>query len=351
MKTLEGVARQPGIAIAVAAVVDAKSGINAVSPALLQEGISALRRAANPSDYPEAIVACDSLAVGAITRIPGISTVGIAAESDADVPGLEIESPCVIGVPDLLKSMSEGDILIVDGYRGQVHIDPDPYTIMHYQQAQERRNLREKVFITSEHIPASTQSGDTVLVYARLAGASRLQEALEAGADGLLVDVRATADLGDVSGEILREAAGKPVVFVVGNSVADILRAAMAYCTPGQVTLVSEDSGLVASQVESAMDTITLEALQLDIDAPDVGIGGIAHAGACDPKDPALIVIDASDCKIEGLPQMREDAIVVISDEFEKVEPLVKRGVRRIAVEPGVIQEAKYVIRSIPSES
>lgn len=350
MQTLEGIAKQPGIAIAVAAVVDAKLGINGVSPALLLTGISALRSSLVPSDYPEAIVACDSLALGAVMRIPGINTIGIAAESDTDAPGLEIEAPCVLGVADLLKSISEGDILIVDGYRGEVHIDPDPQTIVHYQQAEERRNLREKVFINSEHIPARTQAGETVLVYARLSGASRLDEALDAGADGLLVDARGIGDMSGVSGEILREAAGKPVVFVVEMGCAEILRAVMAYCTPGQVTLVSADADLLASQVESAMDQIVLEALQLDIDAPDVKIGGIAHAGACDPKDPTLLAIDAAACDIEGLPRMSQDAIVVVGDRLKAIAPLVEAGVRRVAVEPDIVGEAKYAIRSIASE-
>lgn len=331
-----------------AAVVDAMSGINAVSPALLQEGISALRRAANPSDYPEAIVACDSLVVGAITRIPGINTVGIAAESDTDATGLEIAVPCVIGLPDLLKSISEGDILIVDGYRGEVHIDPDPQTIMHYQQAQDRRNLREKVFITSEHIPATTQWGETVLVYARLSGASRLEGALDAGADGLLVDARDVGDLANISGEILREAAGKPVVLVIDDSIAEILRAAMAYTIPGQVTLVSENSALLASQVESAMDQITLQAQQLDIEAPEVNVGAIAQAGTCDATDPSVVVIDASNHPhIESLPELREDVIVVIGSKLQEIEPLVRRGIRRVAVDPDFVQDAKYAIRSI----
>ncbi len=365
MNTIEGTAKQPGIAIAVAAVVDARRGINAVSPALLQEGISALMRAAKPADYPEAIIACDSLAVGTITRIPGISTAGIAAESDTDVPGIDIETPCVIGLTDLLRSISEGDILIVDGYRGEVHIDPDPQTVMHYQQAQERRNMREKVFITSEHIPARTQSGETVLVYAQLSkkgdrhlldscsekvSVTFLETALEAGADGLLVDARGMADVGGVSGEILREAAGKPVVLVVDMHVMDVLRAAMAYCAPGQVTLVGDDSEHLASQVESAMDIIVLEALQLDIEAPDVKVGGIAHAGMCDPNDPSLIAIDAADCGIEDLPQMREERIVIIGGRLKAIEPLVKAGVRRIAVEPELVGDAKYAIRSIAPE-
>jgi len=351
MKTLEGIAKQPGIAIAVAAIVDATNGINSVSTVLLQSGISALRSGSSPSDYAEAVIACDSLAVGALTKIPGINTVGIAAESDTDAPDLAIEVACVIGVADLLTSISEGDILIVDGYKGVVHIDPDPQTLAHYQQAEERRRLRQKVFITSEHIPARTQSGETVAVYARLSGSSRLEESLSAGADGLLVDLRGSReDAGAISKRVLREAAGKPVMFVAESGCAEILRAVMAYCTAGQVMLVAEDADLLASHIEAAMDTIVLEALQLDIDAPSVNAGRIAHAGACEPTDPSLVVIEAADCDIEGLPRMREETIVAIGGRLGSIEPLVSAGIRRVAVDPDRVAEAKYAIRSIGSE-
>jgi len=350
MRTLEGTSRHPGIAIAVAAVVDAKMGINGVSPALLQTGITALRRGATTSDYPEAIIACDSLAMGAVSRIPGINTIGIAAESDTDVPDIEIDVPCVIGVTDLLRSVSEDEIVIVDGYRGEVHIDPDPQTVAHYQQALERRNVREKVFITSEHIPARTQSGETIVVYARLRGADGLAESLEAGADGLLVDLRRIDDVAGTSGEVLREAAGKPVVFVVDVHIIEVLRAAMAYCTPGQMTLVAENAGLLRSQVESAMDQIVLEALQLDIEAPDVAVGGFARAGTCSPEDSSLLVIDTAENELEGLPAMHEDIVVIIGENLSRIEHLVQVGVRRIAVGPGRVADAKYAIRSIGSE-
>jgi len=319
MTTLEGTARQPGIAIAVAAVVDAKNGLNGVSHTLLRSGISALMQGLPAKDYPEAIIACDSLAIGAVMRIPGISAVAIAAEALTDVPELAADVPCVIGVPDLLQSIKEGDILIVDGYKGIVHIDPDPQVLIHYQQAEEQRHTREKVFITSEHIPAQTQTGETVFVYAWATDDSQLAAALDNGADGLLVDLKGNSgDLNALCSRILREIAGKPVTFVVDYHFEEILRAAMLYCTPLQVTLVSDNPELLAAQVEGVLDRIALEALQMDLEVPRVNV--------CPDETPRMVVA------------------------LGEIEELVRSGVRMIAVEPESVPDAKFAIRSVSME-
>lgn len=319
MITLQGMARQPGIAIAIAAVVDAKNGINGVSHAILQSGISALMQGLPARDYPEAIIACDSLPVGAVIRIPGITAVAIVAEALADVPEFASDVPCVIGVPELLESIKEGDILIVDGYKGVVHIDPEPQVLTHYQQTEEQRHTREKVFITSEHIPARTQTGETVYVYAKMADDRKLDLALDNGADGLLFDLRGRdEDLSTLCSRILREAAGKPVTFFVDLHLEEILRAAMVYCTPLQVTLISDNTELLTAQVETTLDRITLEALQLDLEAPQVNIG----------PDHAPLAIDSLD----------------------GIEELLRSGAKMIAVEPESVPDAKFAIRSAALE-
>lgn len=319
MITLEGVARQPGIAIAVAAVVDAKNGINGISPTLLMSGISALRQGLRCEDYPDVIIACDSLAIGTVMRIPGINTIAIAAEALSDVPELATDMPCVIGLPGLLESIKEGDILIVDGYKGLVHIDPEPQILTHYQQVDEQRHTREKVFITSEHIPAQTPTGETVYVYARMTDDRQLGSALDNGADGLLVDLRGNeANLEALCSRVLREVGGKPVTFTVDLHFEEILRAAMLYCTPGQVTLISENPELLSAQVDSVMDKITLEALQRDLEPPRVNIG---------PDEPLLEV----------------DALTAIED-------LIRSGAKAIAVDPGLVADAKFAIRSVSLE-
>lgn len=305
-----------------------------------------------PADYPEAIVACDNLALGSAMRIPGINTIGFAAESDSDDPGLSVEAPCVIGVVGLLGSLSEADIVIVDGYQGVVHIDPDPATLIHYQQAEEHRHLREKVFIASEHIPARTASGEIVYVYAFLSDESGLAAALEAGADGLMFDLRGNhEDPSALCGQVLQEAAGKPVVFAIEMGCEEILRAAMAYCAPGQLTLVSENADLLTLQVENALDRIVLEALQLDIEPPQADLGWIAPSAACDTADCSPLVIDASDASGDiALPEGDAEPIVILGRSTEAIEAIVTAGARRVAVEPNRVAEAKLVVRSIGLE-
>ncbi len=342
MKTLEGIAKHSGAAIAIVAQVDSKTGINGLPSSLLMEGISALRKGTASADYPEAILACDTLQFGATVRIPGINLIGIAAESPADME-LELNIPCVIGVVGLLQSVSEGDILIVDGNKGRLHIDPDPSTLIHYQHAEEQRNLREKVFISSEHIPARTQTGEVVYVYAIVANQSQLTEALNSGADGILVDFRnVDTDPDALAAAVLREVAGKPISFVIEYGCEDVLRAAMTYCTPGQLTLSAPNPDLLASQVEYALDRIVLEALQLDIDPPKVELG--SYCAAADVQEHAAVV----DCR-EGLCSVDPDepVVVIIGEQMGLIENVVRAGVRRIAVDRRFVAEAKQGILTI----
>jgi len=355
MITLEGIAKQPGFAIAVAAVVDAKNGINGVSPALLQSGISALKKGLAPIDYPEAIIVCDNLAMGAVTKIPGISTIGLAAESSTDTTAIPIDVPCVIGVYDLIQSVSEGDIVVVDGSKGVVHIAPDPLTLTHYQQAEELRHIRERVFVSSEHIPARMQTGETVFVHAHIRDEAGLHSALENGADGLIVDLRGNySETSAFCQEILRDAAGKPVTFALEVGCEDILRASMYYCTPGQVVLVSENPDFLASQVDTAMDMIVLEALQLDVEPPQVRLGWIARAGICDLTNMAPLVIDALEAEdVAGIlagQLIPEEIVTLIGSRVDALEPLVRAGARHIGIEPELIENAKYAIRFIGLE-
>jgi len=275
MITIQGKARNDGIAIATAALVDARSGINAVSPALLQEGLNAIKRQLGPADYPEAVVACDTLAIGVSVRIPGVSAVGIAAQSEVDTPGLQVDLPCVIGLPDLLQSISHGDIIIVDGEKGVVYVDPDPQTLIRYQQLEDRRTSRSAVFVASEHIPARTQTGETVFVHALVCAESDLPQALDAGADALIVEYEAGGNL-DLYAATLRAAAGKPTAFETHVAELDFLRAVMQYAAPLQVSVLLPlaEHDALAAELMAALETCATEAFLRDLDPPCVNNPG-----------------------------------------------------------------------------
>lgn len=368
MVTIEGTPRKPGVAIASGAVVDARHGMGGVSPALLNEGLRALRAMLPASDYPEAVIACDTLVMGLSIRIPGVNTIGIAAESDQAVPGLEPEVPCVVGLPNLIKSISDGDILIVDGNKGVVYVDPDLETLVRYQEIEERAASGSTVYIAAEHLPAKTPDGDTVSVHAYVTDETGLAAALDQGADGVIVDVGSwEMKPMDAFGTVLRVAAGKPVSFAVENAVEEALRAAMLFAVPHQVTLFfrAEVFDDLAPETDDLLELLTADALINDLDPPHVGLGVRARdvelPQAEMEREPASILVDLrrspiiaagqgelGECLMRLIGGMRPERVVMLlGDRIEAVARVVEAGARTIAVAPELVGAAKMAIRSM----
>lgn len=351
MTTIHGTLKNEGVAIAVAAMVDAQHGVSGISPALLQDGLQAIRSGMEPDEFPEAVVVCDMLAVGASVRIPGVNVIGIAAQSAADVPGLEPEVPCVMGLPDLLQVVSHGDIVVVDGNRGVVHIDPDPQTLVHYQQIEERLCAKPPVFIESEHLPARTQSGATVLVYGLVSCAADLASALGSGADGLLVNVPEDTQPGFYA-EVLTEAAGKPVVFSARCADMDLLRAAARFALPTQVFVALPADGLetLLEEAARALDSVAIEAELNDLDPPQVRFGIRAAWGESIDSALPVLVVDLGNRAIQELAQPSDGTVIVIGERVELIGHLVVSGVGIIGVAPGLVSDAKHAIRCVGTE-
>ena len=351
MVTIQGIARSEGVAIAVAAVVDATNGINGVSPALLDEGLRAIRARLLPHDYPEAVVVCDSPAMGTTIRIPGVNVIGIATQSDTDMPGLIVEMPCAIGLEGLLESVSEGDIVIIDGGKGIVYIDPDPATLIHYQELDERKATARRLFIASEHIPARTQAGETILVYALVAEEAELTRALEDGADGLVVDLR--EHVGDPTAycdNVLRAAAGKQVVFLITEYAEEVLRSAMWLAASGQVTLAC--SPAASDQVLREIESL-LSAIESDSEATSVNIGTILlePGHAADEVGECRIVLDVRESPLlSGIASPELKCVTVAPDQSDALVHLIEMGAKCVAVAPDAIGSAKYTIRSMGME-
>ncbi|MCX6345207.1 MAG: hypothetical protein NT018_09035 [Armatimonadetes bacterium] len=362
MATIEGKAKHEGVAIAVVAKVDSINGINGVDTAILEEGIRALRKGLARDDYPEVVVACDNVVMGISMKLPGINTIGIAAQTDMDVPGLDVDLPCVIGLPGLLDGVGQGSLMIIDGNKGVVHIDPDPHIIIHYQHIEEDRQSRSKVFIASEHIPARTQAGETVYVYAYITNEGEVEQALDEGADGLLVDLRGSeADVTQFYKALIRAAPGKPIVFGVDSSCKALMEAAADYAAPGQVTVAFPTKSFDELYPE------VVAAIKADPDAVHVKIGcmvkgsescisGVLVNGCVVDmrKSPLLKDPDIQDLalKVVGWIDGRdpETAILVMGKQIDSAERLIEAGTRSLAVSPYKVGAMKYKIRAMGTE-
>lgn len=368
MIKIEGNPHKGGIAIAVAAIITSRTGISGISSALLKEGMAAVRQYLPQSEYPEAVVVCDNPTLGYALKIPGIRTIAVASEADADIEELSIDVPCVTGLPNLLDSITEGVILIVDGNKGVVYIDPDVQTLIHYQQVVEQ-DSRQKVFVASAHIPAQTQRGEMVMVYGYVTTDKEVDQAIEQGADGLFIDIPGPdANTYEHYQSLLQIAAGKSLAIVVESSPYELLRAAMRYAAPEQITLLVRlsDFDYILGEIESAMQNVEVEAFLNDLAPPVANLGLLAletdyseevpvtYHRAVDLRKSDILedTLDDLQLRLEKWVESRnpEEVILIIGDGTEVVSALVEIGARCLAVKSDRVADAKYAIRSVGLE-
>lgn len=96
-----------------------------------------------------------------------------------------LEIPAVLGIPDALQQLTDGQTAIVDGATGQVLTKPDAETLYHYTKLQEEQ-LRQKAMLSIyRDKPTTDASGRSYQLYANIGSVMEAQAALENGAEGI----------------------------------------------------------------------------------------------------------------------------------------------------------------------
>ena len=96
-----------------------------------------------------------------------------------------LEIPAVLGIPDALQQLTDGQTAIVDGATGQVLTEPDAETLYHYTKLQEEQ-LRQKAMLSIyRDKPTTDASGRSYQLYVNIGSVMEAQAALENGAEGI----------------------------------------------------------------------------------------------------------------------------------------------------------------------
>jgi hypothetical protein len=224
VRKLTGTSRQPGVAMAMAVVVNVQGGLSGFPASIMKQGIKSLRMNLPESEQPEVIMVCDLLAIGSSIRIPGVHVTGIIAEGN-DEPAVPLAIPCIAGVSGLLQAVGDEEFAIVDADSGTIYIDPDVQTVIGYQNLQSPEPA-SRVFLESSDVPAQARDGRLVTVMAIISTISEAELAISQGADALVVRFaelleqdgksvyidEAETDLAEM---LVAMAAGKPVHLLV----------------------------------------------------------------------------------------------------------------------------------------
>ncbi|MBO8141611.1 MAG: phosphoenolpyruvate--protein phosphotransferase [Firmicutes bacterium] len=153
---------------------------------IVQE-LTGARQTAPPADGPWVIVARDmtpsQTAELDLTTVAGIVLEGGGAMSHAAILARARGLAAVTGAGPLLGRVAPGELVIVDGTRGEVILHPGANTVARYRrQAGQASAARRR---PSDPHPAATADGHRIMVAANIASCDEAGWAAEAGADGI----------------------------------------------------------------------------------------------------------------------------------------------------------------------
>lgn len=93
--------------------------------------------------------------------------------------------PAVVGLRNICSLISANDLIILDGARGRVHINPDKNLLDYYRDKQIKYRHSRAAIVSHAHLRAETLEGLFLTVQANLEISAEVSQALEYGADGI----------------------------------------------------------------------------------------------------------------------------------------------------------------------
>jgi phosphotransferase system enzyme I (PtsI) len=113
-----------------------------------------------------------------------VTEAGGRASHTAIMAGV-LEIPAVVGVGRFLTDISGGDLVIVDGTRGVLILNPDEETLEHYEQARKTFSTLASRLDELRELPAETRDGVRVLLLGNIEFPADAQHCLDRGAGGV----------------------------------------------------------------------------------------------------------------------------------------------------------------------
>jgi len=115
---------------------------------------------------------------GFVTDVGGVT-------SHTAIVARSLGIPAIVGLHHAYQTISEGELLIVDGVHGVLIVNPDPLVLEEYKSLQSQLGLERKRLKLLRSTPAATLDGTPIELYANIELPQDVAEALEAGAEGV----------------------------------------------------------------------------------------------------------------------------------------------------------------------
>jgi len=117
--------------------------------------------------------------------VAGFATVLGGAEGHAAIMARALGVPAISGVGALTHGIKTGDIVIIDGRKGEIIARPDAPTLQHYRQELSKKKQEDKRLKTLRDVPAVTSDGTHISLQANMELPRDIEAVLESGAVGV----------------------------------------------------------------------------------------------------------------------------------------------------------------------
>lgn len=148
------------------------------------------RKASAHADGEPRVVVAHDLTPSETAQFGTGQVLGFAAEvggktSHAAIMARSMEIPAVVGLNQIMASVEEESTVILDGYRGDVIVDPTQEVLTVYEREQTEEKMQKKRRALWKNCPTRTMDGEPFELMANIGMPDELAAAVRNGADGI----------------------------------------------------------------------------------------------------------------------------------------------------------------------
>lgn len=118
-------------------------------------------------------------------RVSGFATVLGGAEGHAAIMARALGFPAISGIAGLMQAINPGDMVIIDGDKGEIIVRPSAPRLQHYRQELAKKQREDRKLRSLRDVPSITTDGTPIVLQANLELPRDVKAALEAGASGI----------------------------------------------------------------------------------------------------------------------------------------------------------------------
>lgn len=120
-----------------------------------------------------------------LDKIMCVVTVSGGKTSHTGILARSLQIPAIVGAENLEDLVNDGQLVIIDGFNGQILVDPSEEELTHYMGLKQRFEDYQKTTIRYCHLPGETRDGFQVSVLANIELFEEVTQVIDSGAEGV----------------------------------------------------------------------------------------------------------------------------------------------------------------------